>query len=93
MGSSETLKDQQGDGDASPEIGGTLEQWEHLCSELGKLSVVTGKLREALRQSDHRRVESLQGPVNETIQGTEEALKELQEAYYPYWYTYPSGDR
>jgi len=91
MGSSETPQDQQNNGDTRSKIGGTQEQWEHLCSELGELSLVVGELREAIRQSDHRRIESLQGPIDQAFQSAEETLKKLQASYYPYWYANPPG--
>ena len=91
MGPSETPQNQQSDGDSCPEIGCTQEQWEHLCSELRELGMAVGEFREAIRQSDHRRIESLQRPIDQTFQSAEEALKKLQASYYPYWYANPPG--
>jgi len=92
MGSSETPQDQQNNGDTRSKIGSTQEQWEHLCSELGELSLVVGEFRQAIRQSDYRRIESLQGPIDQAFQSAEETVKKLQASYYPYWYTDPSGN-
>jgi len=92
MGTSKTFKDQQSNGNTSSEIGGTQEQWEHLCSELRELSLAVGEFREAIRQPNHRRVESVQGSVNQAFQSSEEALKKLQASYYPYWYANPTRD-
>jgi len=65
--------------------------WGHLSSELGELSMVTRSTTEAIRQSDYRRVESLQRSVDEAFQSAEKALKELQTTYYSDRHTYPSG--
>ena len=92
MGTSKAPKDSQSDGNSSSEIGGTQEQWEHLCSELRELGMAVGEFREAIRQSDHRRVKSLQRPIDQTFQSAEEALKKLQASYYPYWYADSTGD-
>lgn len=68
------------------------ELWGHLCSELGELSLVVGSTRDAIRQSDYRRVESLQGSLDEAFQSAEKALKELQTTYYSDRYPNTSRD-
>ena len=93
MGSPETPKDKQSDGDSHSEIGGTQEQWEHLCRELRELSVVIGEFTAEIRQPNHRRIESLQGSVHQAFQGTEKALKKLQETYHSDGHTDPARNR
>jgi hypothetical protein len=90
MGSSETSESQQDTGKPSHKDKRFEELWGHLSSQLGELSVVVGEFREAIRQSDNRRVESLQGPVDQAFQSTQEAFKELQETYYSDRDTNPS---
>ena len=92
MGTSKTFKDQQSNGDTSSEIGGTQEQWEHLCSELRELSLAVGEFREAIRQPNHRREQSVQRPIDQKVQSTQEAPQKLYSTYYPYWYANPTGN-
>lgn len=82
MGTSKTPKIEQDLGKPSRKDKRFEELWGHLHSELGELSLVTGRTREAIRQSDYRRVESLQGLLDEAFQSAEKTLKELQTTYY-----------
>lgn len=91
MGTSETPKSQQGNGESNRKDERFKQLWEHLHCELGELSLAVGQLTDSIRQFDYRRVESLQGSIDETFQSTEETLKELQATYYSDRHTDPTG--
>lgn len=91
MESSQTSENKQSYGQPSRKDPCFEKRWSNLCGELGKLSVVTGELRNAVFKFDIGRVESLQGPVHQAFQSAEKALKKLQEAYYPNGNTNTTG--
>lgn len=91
MGTSKTPKSEQDLGKLSRKDKRFEELWGHLYSELGKLSLVAGRTKEAIRQSDYRRVESFQRPLDETFQSAEKTLKELQATYYSDRYPNTTG--
>lgn len=91
MGTSKAPNSQQDTRQPSREDPSFEKAWGNLCSELGELSMVVGEFRDAIRQSNHRRVESLQGSVDEAFQSAEKTLKELQETYYPNGDAYTPG--
>ena len=94
MGTPKTLKDSQGNGVSSESFDSVEEFFEYVRSQSRKFDMAMRAARdEQVQESNHRREQSVQGSVDEAIQSAEETLKELRETYYPYWYTYPSGDR
>ena len=92
MGTPTTPQDEQDPGKPSRKDKRFEELWGHLSGELGELSVVTRSTAEAIRQSDYRRVKSLQRSVDQAFQSSEKALKELRETYYSDGHTNPSRD-
>ena len=92
MGAPETPKDQQGDGNTGSKDGRLEEFWERVRCKFRELDVAARSADEAIRQSDHRRIESLQGSLNEAFQSAEEALEELQAQIDSDRNTNPTGD-
>ena len=92
MGTPTTPQGEQDPGKPSRKDKRFEELWGHLSGELGELSVVTRSTAEAIRQSDYRRVKSLQRSVDQAFQSSEKALKELRETYYSDGHTNPSRD-
>lgn len=92
MGSSKTHKDSQDIGNTESTVSSVEEFFERVRSQSRELDMVVGAARSAIQQSDHRRVESLQRPFDETIQSLEETLKELREALNSNRHPHPPGD-
>jgi hypothetical protein len=78
-----TPKDSQDTGEPSSTVNSAEEFFERVRSKSRELDLVTGATRDAIQQSDHRRIESLQRPLDEAFQELEKTLKELREARYP----------
>jgi len=83
MGTPATPKDSQDTRDTDSTVNSVEEFFERVLSKSRELDLVTGATRDAIQQSDHRRIESLQRSFDEKIQSLEETLKELREARYP----------
>jgi hypothetical protein len=83
MGTPETPKDSKDIGDTESTVNSVEEFFERVRSKSRELDLVTGATRDAIQQSDHRRIESLQRPLDEAFQELEKTLKELREARYP----------
>ena len=83
MGTPETPKDSQDIGNTSSTVNSAREFFERVHSKSRELDLVAGATRDAIQQSDYRRIESLQRPLDEAFQSLEETLKELRETHYP----------
>lgn len=83
MGTPATPKDSEDIGNTESTVNSVEEFFERVRSECRELDLVTGATRDAIQQSDHRRIESLQRPLDEAFQELEKTLKELREAHYP----------
>ena len=83
MGTPATPKDSKDIGDTESTVNSVEEFFERVRSKSRELDLVTGATRDAIQQSDHRRIESLQRPLDEAFQSLEETLKELRETHYP----------
>lgn len=82
MGTPATPKDSQDTGDTESTVNSVEEFFERVLSQSRELDLVTGATRDAIQQSDYRRIESLQRPLDEAFQELEKTLKELREARY-----------
>jgi hypothetical protein len=92
MGTPTTPKDSKDTGDTSSTVNSVEEFFERVRSKSRELDLVTGATRDAIQQSDYRRVESLQRPLDEAFQELEKTLKELREAHYPDRHPHPPRD-
>lgn len=91
VGAPEAPENSQDPGDAESTVGSVEEFFERVRGKSRELDLVTGATQDAIQQSDYRRIESLQRPLDEAFQSLEETLKELRETHYPDGYTHPSG--
>jgi hypothetical protein len=82
MGTPKTPKDSKDTGHTESTVGSVEEFFERVLSQSRELDLVVGSTKDAIQQSDNRRVESLQRSFDEKIQSLEETLKELREAHY-----------
>ena len=82
MGTPTTPKSSQNIGHPESTVSSVEEFFERVLSKSRELDLVVGSTKDAIQQSDHRRVESLQRSFNETFQELEKTLKELREAHY-----------
>jgi hypothetical protein len=82
MGTPTTPKDSKDIGHTESTVNSVEEFFERVHSKSRELDLVTGATRDAIQQSDHRRIESLQRPLDEAFQELEKTLKELREAHY-----------
>jgi DNA-binding transcriptional regulator GbsR (MarR family) len=92
MGTPKKLKDSKDTRDTESTVDSVEEFFERVRSQSRELDMVVGSTKDAIQQSDNRRVESLQRSFDEKIQDLEKTLKELREAYYPDRHPYPPGD-
>ena len=92
MGTPKTPKDSQDTGHTESTVSSVEEFFERVRSQSRELDMVVGSTKDAVQQSDNRRVESLQRSFDEKIQDLEKTLKELREAYYPDRHPYPPGN-
>ena len=82
MGTSTTPEGSQDIGHTESTVSSVEEFFRRVLSKSRELDLVVGSTKDAIQQSDHRRVESLQRSFNETFQELEETLKELRATYY-----------
>lgn len=82
MGTPTTPEGSQDIGHPESTVSSVEEFFERVLSKSRELDLVVGSTKDAIQQSDHRRVESLQRSFNETFQELEETLKELRATYY-----------
>jgi hypothetical protein len=92
MGTSKTPKRIENIGDTESTVGSVEEFFERVRHKSRELDLVVGATIDALQQSDYRRVESLKGCFDKTVQSLEKTLKELREAHDPDRHTNTSGD-
>ena len=90
MGASEALQGGEGDGDTQAKADSIGKFIEHLHNQSREFGVAVG-MWENVRLPNHRREQSVQGPVDETIQSTEETFKKLQEKVNPDWNSESTG--
>jgi ribosome-associated translation inhibitor RaiA len=82
MGTPKTPKDSQDTGHTESTVSSVEEFFERVSSKSRELDLAVGATKDAIQQSDHRRVESLQRSFDEAFQELEKTLKELREAHY-----------
>ena len=82
MGTPKAPKDSQSDGEPESTCSSVEEFFERVRCQSRKLDLAVGSAVEALQQSDHRRIEQIQGSIDQTFQSLEETLKKLREAHY-----------
>jgi len=82
MGTPTTPKGSQDIGHPESTVSSVEEFFERVRSQSRELDMVVGSTKDAIQQSDNRRVESLQRSFDEKIQELEETLKELRATYY-----------
>jgi len=92
VGTFKTFDNIQSDGDTRTEDERLEEFFAYIRRKSREFDLAFGAEHKEFRQSHHRRVESVQGSVNQAFQSSEEALKKLQASYYPYWYANPPRD-
>lgn len=80
------------DGHARATFEGALQQLQHLRNQPGKRGLARGTLaRWAVRLFNNRRVQQVQGPKHQTIQGAQEGTKNLQAKIYSHRHTDAAG--
>jgi hypothetical protein len=82
MGTPTTPEGSQDIGHPESTVSSVEEFFERVRSQSRELDMVVGSTKDAIQQSDNRRVESLQRSFDEKIQELEETLKELRATYY-----------
>jgi len=80
VGAPQAPKNSQDPGHAESTVGSVEEFFERVRSKSRELDLVTGATRDAIQQSDYRRIESLQGPLDKAFQSLEKELEELRKA-------------
>ena len=90
MGASEALQGGEGDGDTQAKADSIGKFIEHLHNQSREFGVAVG-MWENVRLPNHRREQSVQGPINEAIQSTEKTFKKLQEKVDSNWNSEPTG--
>jgi len=90
MGTPEKFESFQDLGNPYPAPTSYKERRRHLSCEFGERGVVV-RAGASLQQLSNRREQSIQGQLDKTIQGVEEAPEELPKAYNPDWYTNATG--
>lgn len=91
MGTSKRSKNRKGSRNTQAKNRRAEELIADLHRQLGEFSLVIGAEFAKFRESSDRREQSVQGSVNQTIQGTQEAPKELQAASNIDGHTYAAG--
>lgn len=79
MGTSETPKDSKDIRDTEPTVSSVEQFFERVRSKSRELDMAARATIDALYESDHRRVESLQGSFDQKIQELEKTLEEIRK--------------
>jgi len=79
MGTSKTPKDQQDNGEPESTFGSVEEFFKHIRRKFRELDMADGTESEELRQSNHRRKQSLQRSLDQAIQSIKKASEKLQK--------------
>jgi len=93
MGSSKTSKRRKDIRNTDPTIDSVEEFFEYLRGKSREFDMAMRAIRdEQVQEPNHRREQSVQRPIDQKVQSTQEAPQKLYSTYYPYWYANPTGN-